>query len=637
MAESPGQTEIDSVPPEPLIGAAGFEVNRSLRSAGIARSNLYITNTVKCKPPADAKDWEWAEAIAHCSRAYLDKEIAAAGDGPKKILVLGGKAALRAFGRNPFDKPPSVTEIRGSLYRADDFRAWPLADLGRGQYAKRFFHGRDNVQILPTLHPAHIIRGLFKWRPVVARDYHRALKTNVLRPVPLPRVRPVTEVLKAPAGAEVLIDLETEWQTSAITLVGMLIGGEAYISRYSPKIIPIVSSILTDPDRTIVGHNIVSFDLPVLSSNKIEHTGSYFDTISLARLEEADLPVGLREVVSRNVPEYVFWKGLSLGGGLADTLRHVFDLKGFNEIPWDIVYNLIDIYWNAKAKAAMWNRMTPQQQDLFMQAHVATVPHRLAMHKRGVKWNRPYGERREVEIWEDQAAVGAEVMEIVDQHWDGRVEQQVSKVEFIDDQMVALSRRVTSAILTRCEKHPKFDGLRKVRAKHCQKCAELFSCRAAERQGYERYKKTRASMKNTLKTLEKGFNPQSSQHWAWLLFSKLKLHVKGLPATGREEWYTGLIRKPGKKLRFFDPASLSVDDDALAHLQRKLEAGGKASPLIDLRVKMTKNYKLLGTYFVPFNNRILLDMDDMGFPVYHDFKSRMGRWSGGGKEEGIDK
>ena len=642
IGEGPGQEEIDARVPEPFIGSAGFEINRSLRSAGISRDSLYITNATKCKPPEDARPHEWAAAIAHCSR-YFNQEVESGGTGDKKVLILGSKASLRIFGRDPYDKAPSISEIRGSLYRADDFRDWPHVDLGYGQYAPRPWYTRDNVQLVPTLHPAFIIRGMHKWRTVVARDVFKAYRQTVKRPLPLPLVRPIFEIGKISEGAEVLIDLETEWKTTVITMIGILAEGRAYQGRYNPQVATLVSSLLTN-DHTIVGHNIVSFDLPVLSANMIEHNGPYFDTIALARLEEADLPVGLREVVSRNVVEFVAWKGLTLGGGLQKTLCHVFDLSGYDNtfglgVPWDSIYNLIDLYWDAKAKAEMWNRMTEDQKSLFLRAHVATVPHRLAMHARGMKWNRPYGEQREQELWEDQSQLGAELMEIVDQSWGDRVDEQRDKVVFIDNQMTVLSARYKGSPLSVCDNHPKFDGLRKVRAKACESCDALYAARSQERLGYEKYKKARTSAKTTLKTLEKGFNPQSSPHWQWLLFGEMGLHI----AKEREwgpEWFSGLVRKRKAKLApgwIYKWDTLSVDDDALAFLQRKLDVAGRPSRLIDLRIQLTKNYKLLGTYFTPFNSRVLLDIDDMGFPVYNDFKSRMGRWSGGGEEEGIDK
>ena len=49
VGEAPGKNEDEYG--EPFIGTAGKKLNDALENAGLERSNVYITNIVKCRPP----------------------------------------------------------------------------------------------------------------------------------------------------------------------------------------------------------------------------------------------------------------------------------------------------------------------------------------------------------------------------------------------------------------------------------------------------------------------------------------------------------------------------------------------------------------------------------------------------------
>jgi uracil-DNA glycosylase family 4 len=49
----------------PFIGAAGQFLNRLLAQAGINRQEVFITNTVKCRPPQNREPL--ADEIAACN------------------------------------------------------------------------------------------------------------------------------------------------------------------------------------------------------------------------------------------------------------------------------------------------------------------------------------------------------------------------------------------------------------------------------------------------------------------------------------------------------------------------------------------------------------------------------------------
>ncbi|SEO37626.1 DNA polymerase [Halorientalis persicus] len=82
VGEGPGANEDDQG--EPFVGRSGTVLDDALRTAGLARADVRITNCVRCRPPEN-RDPRAAE-LANC-REYLDREIDAVD--PTVIVTLG--------------------------------------------------------------------------------------------------------------------------------------------------------------------------------------------------------------------------------------------------------------------------------------------------------------------------------------------------------------------------------------------------------------------------------------------------------------------------------------------------------------------------------------------------------------------
>lgn len=83
IGESPGADE--DLEGEPFVGRSGQLLNKLLGEAGISRDSIYITNTVKCRPPGNRMPT--SEEIAIC-KTWLWKEIKAMSN-LKVIATLG--------------------------------------------------------------------------------------------------------------------------------------------------------------------------------------------------------------------------------------------------------------------------------------------------------------------------------------------------------------------------------------------------------------------------------------------------------------------------------------------------------------------------------------------------------------------
>ena len=116
---------------EPFVGRSGKLLTQYLQEAGFDRSQLYITNTVKCRPPENATPN--AETRKAC-RAYLRSEIVAV---KPKIIVCVGNSALKGvweLGECQLEMPTKFSDARG----------------------KMFFHG--DYYVLPVFHPSYLLR-----------------------------------------------------------------------------------------------------------------------------------------------------------------------------------------------------------------------------------------------------------------------------------------------------------------------------------------------------------------------------------------------------------------------------------------------------------------------------------------------
>lgn len=82
VGEAPGKNE--DLQGEPFVGAAGKFLNEMLRSIGLTRSDIYITNIVKYRPP-DNRDPTPEEIAAFVP--YLKQQIEVIR--PKIVIFLG--------------------------------------------------------------------------------------------------------------------------------------------------------------------------------------------------------------------------------------------------------------------------------------------------------------------------------------------------------------------------------------------------------------------------------------------------------------------------------------------------------------------------------------------------------------------
>ena len=122
IGEAPGAEEDRQG--EPFVGRAGMLLNSMLHAAGFARGEVYIANTVKCRPPNNRDPS--AEEAGRCL-PYLRRQIELVA--PDVILCVGRIAAQRLLGRED-----TLARMRGRV------------------------HAFGSVPVVVTYHPAYLLR-----------------------------------------------------------------------------------------------------------------------------------------------------------------------------------------------------------------------------------------------------------------------------------------------------------------------------------------------------------------------------------------------------------------------------------------------------------------------------------------------
>lgn len=107
VGEAPGAQE--DTQGEPFVGRSGDVLEAGLRDAGLDRSDVRITNCVRCRPPENRDPTR--EELANC-RGYLEREVAAVD--PELLVTLGKVPAEHLLGRSV-----AVTTEAGEVYDAD--------------------------------------------------------------------------------------------------------------------------------------------------------------------------------------------------------------------------------------------------------------------------------------------------------------------------------------------------------------------------------------------------------------------------------------------------------------------------------------------------------------------------------------
>lgn len=168
IAQNPGAHEVNARPMEPLIGPSGRVFNHQLSEASLRRSELYITNQVKCLTPGNR---EPSPVELRCCQKHLDVELTRC---KADTVVLAGDVAFRA-------NLERYSSVHGR-YKPANKRGEPVGVMSRMGCVEQ----KDGRKWLGTIHPAFVMR-MPDWR-AAAVDHLRKADSIAGVAIPLPSV-----------------------------------------------------------------------------------------------------------------------------------------------------------------------------------------------------------------------------------------------------------------------------------------------------------------------------------------------------------------------------------------------------------------------------------------------------------------
>jgi len=317
----------------PFQGVSGQELNRMLGEAGITRSECFITNVCRVRPPnndlnlfiAKAKKdvtsqhrelkGKWCLPPVIDGHALLAKEISLVK--PNVIVALGNTSLWALTGIS------GVTKWRGSMLHT-------TGDMGA-------------TKCIPTYHPAAVLRE-WSWRAVAVSDLRRAAGFRDGKPYPKPEwkfiLRPTfsqtmeclsgilqrldgktrdTSSPDSQPGLRLSFDLETRgghiacaglsWTLCDAICIPFIHEGfrDYWSAPHEGEIVWLLRQVLTHPNAQVVGQNIL-YD----AQYTFRHWRFVPNVVQDCMISQhsifSDLPKSLAFQASMYCKYYSFWK-----------------------------------------------------------------------------------------------------------------------------------------------------------------------------------------------------------------------------------------------------------------------------------------------------------------------------------------
>jgi DNA polymerase I-like protein with 3'-5' exonuclease and polymerase domains/uracil-DNA glycosylase len=323
IGEAPGEQEERLG--RPFVGASGYELDRMLNEAGISRSECFITNLVRVRPPKNDINQFFAKAKKDRTSSHTEfkgkwvtREVLEGYDLLKREIATVRPAVIITLGNTSFwalTDLQGITKWRGSMLYSNGAAEPP-------------------VKVIPTIHPASVLRE-WKQRSIVVHDLRRAARFRDGSPYPKPKwnfiLRPSYEQVITTLDQlqvrcyhseplRISFDLETRsgyiacaglaWSlTDAICIPFMCVENpKGYWSiEEEAQIVWRLQGLLTHPRVEVIGQNLL---------HDAQYTWKHWhfvpkvaqDTMIAQHAVFSDLPKGLGFLASMYCDYYVYWK-----------------------------------------------------------------------------------------------------------------------------------------------------------------------------------------------------------------------------------------------------------------------------------------------------------------------------------------
>lgn len=405
VGEAPGYNEVKLG--RPFIGRSGRMLEDLLETNKLSRKEVWISNSILCKPPElkvggggeeSSSDPSKLKLAMKCCQPRLHRELDRLSE--LKCIVAFGSTALRSLGA----KNAKILKARGFI--------WDLEIEEKP------------VKVVPSVHPAFVLRAP-AWEPVIGCDFERAVRIAQDKYQPIkfkqflaPEATSVASVLSR-LEKTVSVDIETtmDGATSCKLLcVGISDGKSSivipwasardmkpYYGGHQTKVFNALRSSLTN--KIVVTHNGPSFDQIVLARygiDLVKGTKGWEDTLLAHHTFASHFPQRLDHVVSMylDVPP---WKIVSKKRANTSDDKGAWDPTKISDEDLHY-YNALDCVFTIRA----WQEM---QSDLRPEMKVYEGDKRLAQLCRHMQEKGVYVDRKRQDALRSE--LGAEKLKYI--------------------------------------------------------------------------------------------------------------------------------------------------------------------------------------------------------------------------------
>lgn len=291
VGEAPGAYEDMQL--KPFVGPAGSVLENCLHAAGLIRSECYLTNVVKVRPTGNNIDpfFSTAKGTFSAEGMYWVEELRKELDEVEANIIVACGATAQA----------ALT----GYHKVMKYRGYVFESTGLAQTRK----------VIPTIHPAAALRGMYIYRHIIAADLKKAKAESSTRELQRPdrqlifNFQTCNEVLEwldyYEKAAIVGFDIEVlNYEVSCISFASdpsiaisvPLVG--KWTEDEEMQIWRAIQRVLGNPASTKIVQNGI-FDIHFLLTRcGIEVKGPVHDTMIGHHVMYSELPKGLAFLVS---------------------------------------------------------------------------------------------------------------------------------------------------------------------------------------------------------------------------------------------------------------------------------------------------------------------------------------------------
>lgn len=291
VGEAPGSHEDHQL--KPFVGPAGGVLESCLHAAGLIRSEVYLTNVVKVRPKGNVIDPYFNGAkgtFTEAGKEWVEKLHQELDELAPNVIVACGATALAAL--TPFSK---IMKYRGYFMESQGLKT--------------------PRKVIPTIHPAASLRGMYLYRHIISADLKKAREHSHTSELKRPERQliynftTVTEVLEwlDYYANQPQVSLDIEVTNYEMACIGFSSSPDVAISvptdsRWSvseeAQIWKGIQRVLSNVNSTKVGQNLI-FDIHFLLTRcGIEVKGPIHDTMIGHHVMWPELKKGLEFLVS---------------------------------------------------------------------------------------------------------------------------------------------------------------------------------------------------------------------------------------------------------------------------------------------------------------------------------------------------